>query len=848
MSSGVQFATAEELKLKLEQSLTVIKKQSLLMRKCLDSKGKLMDALKHASTFLAELRTSILGPKQYYELYIAVFDALNYLGDYLRENHGSHHLADLYELVQYAGMYTTSWYEIQPLTSTLGNIVPRLYLMITVGTVYMSIKDAPVKEIMKDMMEMCRGVQHPVRGLFLRYYLMQGSRGHLPIGDSEGPAGNLQDSIHFVVTNFIEMNKLWVRLQHQGHSREREKRTKERQELEIVVGSNLVRLSQLEGIDKEYYRKAILPAILEQVVQCRDVIAQEYLLDVVTQVFPDEFHLHTLDLFLTASASLNSGASVRKIILTLVDRLADYSVREAENDDEHNTEEDKVKVYRGIPVNIDLFDIFWTHISKQLESRPDLPIEDVTALCVGITRLSLSCYPNKTQNIDQILEFILKQVGTLRETMSEEITCNILKLLQLLIKAYPRLLTVLCLKNFIPLLNSQPAPTQKTVASDVVQCVLSNKDHIETVEDAEGVFGLVRIIIYEGASAGNSNVRSKSDEVLMGNETSDEVAEDDKNLADNIVTDQSNLSKIVHLLYNKDEKVQGELLEVARTALSEGKKLVRFTYPALVVSTLRLVRRIKAREKLDSDSQTKLGNTFKFLQQIIGEINKADKPEKALRLFVDAGMIADQVGAEEAGYEFYAQAFSLYEERISDSRGQYQAICIIAGALQSSRNFSSENYDTLASKCALYGSKLLKKPDQCRAVYQASHLWWTVEIPALGESEEQQASVFFHDSKRVLECLQRALRVADACMNVAVSVELFVEILNRCLYYFERGNEQITVKFITGLIELIQRNLGSVSAADGTISESPRKHFERTLRFVENQKEIDSRFHRIVWS
>lgn len=29
--------------------------------------------------------------------------------------------------------------------------------------VYMGIEDAPVKEIMKDMMEMSRGVQHPIR-------------------------------------------------------------------------------------------------------------------------------------------------------------------------------------------------------------------------------------------------------------------------------------------------------------------------------------------------------------------------------------------------------------------------------------------------------------------------------------------------------------------------------------------------------------------------------------------------------------------------------------------------------------------------------------------------------------
>lgn len=98
------------------------------------------------------------------------------------------------------------------------------------------------------------------------------------------PGGNLQDSIGFVLTNFIEMNKLWVRLQHQGHSREREKRELERKELRILVGTNLVRLSQLEGVDLGMYERTILPSILEQVVNCKDVIAQEYLMEVVIQV------------------------------------------------------------------------------------------------------------------------------------------------------------------------------------------------------------------------------------------------------------------------------------------------------------------------------------------------------------------------------------------------------------------------------------------------------------------------------------------------------------------------------------------------------------------------------------
>lgn len=59
----------------------------------------------------------------------------------------------------------------------------------------------------------------------------------------------------FVLLNFAEMNKLWVRMQHQGHSRDREKRERERQELRILVGTNLVRLSQLEGVNVERYKQ-----------------------------------------------------------------------------------------------------------------------------------------------------------------------------------------------------------------------------------------------------------------------------------------------------------------------------------------------------------------------------------------------------------------------------------------------------------------------------------------------------------------------------------------------------------------------------------------------------------------
>lgn len=61
-------------------------------------------------------------------------------------------------------------------------------------------------------------VQHPIRGLFLRAYLCQTVRGLLPdvgSGYDTPTGGTTTDAIEFLLQNFAEMNKLWVRMQHQ---------------------------------------------------------------------------------------------------------------------------------------------------------------------------------------------------------------------------------------------------------------------------------------------------------------------------------------------------------------------------------------------------------------------------------------------------------------------------------------------------------------------------------------------------------------------------------------------------------------------------------------------------------
>lgn len=53
--------------------------------------------------------------------------------------------------------------------------------------------------------------------------VVQVSRGLLPdVGSEyEGEGGDITDAVDFLLVNFTEMNKLWVRMQHQGSNRDK---------------------------------------------------------------------------------------------------------------------------------------------------------------------------------------------------------------------------------------------------------------------------------------------------------------------------------------------------------------------------------------------------------------------------------------------------------------------------------------------------------------------------------------------------------------------------------------------------------------------------------------------------
>ena len=63
-----------------------------------------------------------------------------------------------------------------------------------------------------------------------------------------------------------------------------------------------------------------------------------------------------------------------------------------------------------------------------------------------------------------------------------------------------------------------------------------------------------------------------------------------------------------------------------------------------------------------------------------------------------------------------------------------------------------------------------------------------VDTPPAGVNPDTRRDQFPHqDSKRVLECLQKSLRIANSATEEIITVQLYCDTLDRYLYYLDRN-------------------------------------------------------------
>jgi vacuolar protein sorting-associated protein 35 len=741
--------------------------------------------LQYASQMLAELRTSMLTPQYYYELYMRVFNELQPLQAYFVEEVRSNRqtVESLYATVQHAG-----------------NIVPRLMLLITIGSVYIKTKGAPAKDILNDLIEMVKGVQHPTRGMFVRHYLSTLMKNLLPDVDNEyeGAGGTVIDSATFILRNFREMAWLWYRMETKSNIRSKQQRDRERTDLRLLIGFNLVRLSQLDGIDKAMYQERVLPSVLQVILEFQEPIQQQYLLECVVQVFPDEFHLATLKQLLEAITSVVSGVNVQSVLGPLMDRLGQYVIglREGTVEGTGSRKEEKTIAK--------MFGLFQEKIGELVNNtnQQAFPPVAFAETAFALMKLTLRAYPDNFERVDAVLGIVqqyFSQIGSVDEASTRAIR----KALDFVADEVKNVNLVLDFEHYhtvVALLNFN---SRRAVGKSLVETAARLGSKIDNSERVGRLFEIIAPMVKDV----DDTPANKEDIYTI------DVEED-------FIEEQNVVCKSLHLIDTEDLRELNRLYSAMRREITKGgPERMRYTFKAMASLYLRLALRVKKAEVAGNSTGVNLLKVFGYLYTGDGggilEHLATTVPNEAFYMYLNAANIADtcELHESETCYNFIASAFQLYEENSGSTRLQLQMLNAMIASLSGLKSMPEENYDRLATKLCQYSSKLVQKPDQSRMVMLCSHLFWK---RVLSEESHQKAS----------ECLNRALKIADNCPQ-GLQFGLFAEILNHYAYYYNAQMPQATAKTLNAVVAM---NKDAVDATEDKSSEA----FKAAKKFFSN--------------
>ncbi|OEH76166.1 vacuolar sorting protein [Cyclospora cayetanensis] len=631
---------------------------------------------------------------------------------------------------------------------------------------------------------------------------------------------------------------------------------------------------------------------------CKDTLAQQYLLDCVVQVFSDECHLQTLDLLLSQTANVQRGVALKPVLVNLLNRITSFLQGDPE----------------ALPKDISVFDIFRNFLESQVDAAilaysggsSGTPAEPPSGGCMDLSSLlamqvaflnfCLALFPSRVDYVAQILDSAHRLLSMTCQRASAAVTAasvaaggsggrsppSLAKLrgsgiaelsastvegsytasaaavtdpsavhlkplpeagmdaLMDLLAAPLRVLSlqVLSIESYSPLMDFLDVSTRHQVASTMVSAVVTAGMPLSSAESLGRFLTLVSPLL--------------RDEVLNGKRLEEETGEPEETEAAKRQLQQ--MAMLVHLARAPDTDDYFNLLLVAKSKFSEGgPSKLRVLLPPLVVSACRLLpsvleRQQQAEQRIEDVTMPAHGGKkiCQFLHATCLELVQISA-EMAFRMWLMAAMAADNAcemvgGYEAICHEFLSQALVCFEEEITESKRQFAALTEMVGCLSGFvRRLDRENYDSIASKLTQHGAKLLKKPDQCRAVLSCSHLYWNAPE--------------YRDSRRVLECLQKCLKIADICVQASTShVSLFIEILDKYVYYFDQNNPEVTVEFIQNLValcaehcrfaELVGRESASPVCVMGVVlcldkEDDVMKNFRNTLQHLKRKKQAE---------
>ena len=773
----------------LDEALLIVKSQGYQMKVAIEN-NKLRNSLKFAKAMLDTLKSTTLSPSNYYQLFLSIFDEMQYIFNYFREEaRRGRRMKDLYDTVQQCE-----------------NIIPRLFLLICVASAYIETGQTNATDIIFDLFNLIKGVQNPLRGLFCRYFFLKMIKDRLPDkgNEYEKPGASPDDTVKFILNNLEEMNGLWIRITNNNSiigvdedSADIVSSLKEREQLKILIGENITRLSSLNCVNVELYQKKVLPKIIEILLESKDSLSQQYLLECVVHAFPDEHNIACMNMLLDTCSKLQSNVDVKTIFISLMQKLAKY-VENAK--DEKNIIDSTQKIFSIVKGNINKI---------MNESNSAMDINKLIELQVAFLNFTIKCCPEK-ERLDSVNNILADCVSLLSKNKNEIISNDTIKLIgKLLAVPLESNMSIFSMTNFPELMRYLDYASRATLSLRIIDSLVSQSSSVklDNSEKVSALMDFIRPLLEDSPDAG------EYDQYQFEYE-------------------QASVCKLLFIISTNEPQNMYDILNVLKnTFLKGGIKRQKFTLSALVNAYITLAYKISyalnkingvedsRKEKIHEDfinyynlrSLDTNEQIHKFMRRIYSQINDTisiienDFSDMALKLYLSLAIQINDIKIdknlyEEICYNALSSAIQIFNKGKINDDIKVDLINQVIGTVLNISILSRDNLVAITSNIVQVSQSLLKRSDQSLAILNCSHLFYKTLVA---------------DTNKIIDCLNKAKKFADYAMTNPKNAILFIKIINKYLFFIEKSENDESIDFINpetinDLIELVKNHIQSM--------------------------------------
>ena len=357
-------------------------------------KNNIRQVLKCINEILLQLKTELLSPQLYNQLFIYIFDQILLVQVYLRnEIKKGRNSLSLYSSVQQCI-----------------NALPRAYLMIIVGSIILENNLVDKKDLLEDLLEACNHIKYPLKGLFLRYFLLKVLNKYF-------------NDLDLLMINLKEMNKLWINVNKMKNIND--KAIKQyRNNLKVLIGENITNIAntfnKIKNENNEnIYKEKILIPFLSIVKTCKDRISQEFILLCLIQVFNEEYNIKFINEIINALIEIKENIDIKFILSDIMEKLSKF--KDIEKIKEKNMNNIFEKINECIMASIDKKIENIKELENTNEKNTSLNINDSDIISLIETQHSFIKFINNFgsgENIKEVFDILNNSINKIYELLS----------------------------------------------------------------------------------------------------------------------------------------------------------------------------------------------------------------------------------------------------------------------------------------------------------------------------------------------------------------------------------------------------------------------------------------------